>query len=124
MSETAGLAARINDLFAAIDARDTPSFMQFLGEDATFQFGSAEPAQGHAAIAAAVDGFFASIAGVSHNIDKTLSDASTIVCEGKVTYVRHDGSNVTLPFANVFDVADDLIDKYKIYIDIAPLYAE
>jgi hypothetical protein len=45
------------------------------------------------------------------------------VCEGEVTYRRHDNSEITLPFADAFDLRGDLISGYRIYIDIAPLFA-
>ena len=40
-----------------------------------------------------------------------------------MTYRRHDGTEITLPFTNVFEYRGDLIAHYKIYIDIGPLYA-
>jgi limonene-1,2-epoxide hydrolase len=30
---------------------------------------------------------------------------------------------ITLPFCNVFETDDGLISLYRIYIDVAPLYA-
>jgi limonene-1,2-epoxide hydrolase len=110
-------------LFAAIDAQDGAAFVSYLTEDAVFRFGSAPPVQGRAAVRAAVEGFFDSIAGLSHSIDRTLREGETLVCEGEVTYTRHDGSSIAIPFVDVFEYRDALIAKYKIYIDIAPLYA-
>ncbi len=114
----------LDGLFASIDAKDTTTFLEFLADDAVFRFGSAPAVQGHAAIGIAVDGFFGSIAGSNHNLNKPLRDGSTLVCEGEVTYRRHSGTEVTLPFTNVFELDGELISHYKIHIDIAPLYAE
>lgn len=116
-------ADRLNGLFAAIDAKDTDGFLAYLAGDAVFRFGSAPEAQGREQVRAGVDGFFESIAGSKHVLDKVLCDDTTTVCEGRVTYRRHDGSDVTLPFCNVFDLDGELISGYRIYIDIAPLYA-
>lgn len=113
----------IGGLFAAIDAQDSAAFVSYLTDGAVFRFGSAEPVRGREAIQAAVDGFFASIAGLSHTINRVVRDGDTLFCEGEVAYRRHDGTDITLPFADVFEYADDLIDHYKIYMDIAPLYA-
>lgn len=113
----------VEGLFDAIDSMDTAAFVAFLTEDARFRFGSAPEAKGREAIADAVGGFFASIAGLRHHIDLFLVEGEAIVCEGSVTYTRHDGSTITLPFADVFDMRGDLIANYKIYMDIAPLYA-
>ena len=45
------------------------------------------------------------------------------VAEGLVTYTRLDGSQVKLPFVNVFDLSGDEVARYLIYIDNAPLFA-
>ena len=117
------MADRLDGLFASIDAQDTDAFLACLTEDAIFRFGSAPAVRGREAIRAGVDGFFASIKGSSHALNQVLSDGNTLVCEGEVSYRRHDDSEITLPFTNVFKLDGPLISHYKIYIDIAPLYA-
>ena len=112
------------DMFAAIDAQDGAAFVAYLTEDAIFRFGSAPPVQGRSSIQAAVEGFFATIAGCRHTIFNSIRQDDTLVCEGEVAYKRHDGREVTLPFTDVFEYRGDLISQYKIYIDIGPLYAE
>ena len=113
----------VEGLFAAIDRKDPDAFAAYLTEDAAFRFGSAPPVHGRAAIAEAVGKFFESVAALSHELNLFVVDESTIVCEGETTYTRHDGSTVTVPFTDVFDMEGDLIRNYKIYADIAPLYA-
>jgi limonene-1,2-epoxide hydrolase len=116
------VAGRLDSLFAAIDAKNTDAFLAFLTRDALFRFGSAPAMHGHDAIRAGVDQFFASIAGSSHAINNVLGKDATLVCEGEVTYRRHDGTQLTLPFTDVFELDGPLIAQYKIYLDIAPLY--
>lgn len=115
--------ALLERLFASIDAMDTDGFLACIGEHGRFRYGSAPPVTGHAAIRAAVDAFFASVAGLEHRVTKHIADGRTLVAEGEVTYARHDGSEITLPFVNVFEVDSGLIFDYKVYIDIAPLYS-
>jgi limonene-1,2-epoxide hydrolase len=124
MIQAPAAGSDIGGLFAAIDAQDSAAFVSYLKDGAVFRFGSAPPVQGREAIQAAVDGFFSSIAGLSHKIDRTMRDGDTLVCEGEVTYRRHDGTELALPFADVFEYDGDLISHYKIYMDIAALYAE
>jgi limonene-1,2-epoxide hydrolase len=40
-----------------------------------------------------------------------------------VIYTRHDGSVVTFPFANVFELRGEKIAAYRIYIDNSSLFA-
>ena len=110
-------------LFDAIDARDAQRFASFLTPDGEFRFGNGPPVHGRAAVAAAVAGFFGSIAGCRHSLARTWSGDGSAVCEGTVAYTRHDGRVVTVPFANVFLLAGGQIASYRIYIDNGPLYA-
>lgn len=114
---------RLNGLFASIDAQDTDSFLAHLTDDAVFRFGSSSAVQGKRAIGEAVAGFFESIAGSTHKLTNVLRDDATLVSEGEVTYRRHDDSQLTLPFTNVFELDGERIAHYKIYIDIGPLYS-
>jgi len=111
-------------LFASIDSMDTESFLGFIHQDATFRFGSSPAVKGHADIGAAVDGFFSSFAALKHDLQRHVADDNVVVCEGEVTYTRHDGSRITLPFVNVFETDAGLISLYRVYIDIGPLFAE
>jgi ketosteroid isomerase-like protein len=122
MSQADAAGRDTGGLFAAIDANDAASFVSYLTEDAVFRFGSAPPVAGREAIREAVDGFFSTIAGCRHTIRNSLGTGDTLVCEGEVAYRRHDGSELTLPFADVFEYEGDLIAQYKIYMDITPLY--
>lgn len=113
---------RLEELFSAIDSKNTEAFLQFLAEDASFRFGSAPIIHGHAAIGDAVNGFFSTIAKSSHRIDKVIVNGATLVCEGSVQYWRLDGKELTIPFVDVFEYQGKHISAYKIYIDIGPLY--
>lgn len=114
----------LRDLFAAIDSKNAETFVDYLTPDALFRFGSAPVAEGRDAIKAAVGGFFESINGLQHQVKMAMRQGDTLVCEGDVTYTRHDGTTITLPFADVFEMDDGLIAGYKIYMDIGPLFAE
>ncbi len=123
MTEDTAGGITFKELFASIDAMDVEAFLSFIHKGATFRFGSSQAVSGHARIRAAVESFFASIKALKHELRRTVSDEDAVVCEGEVTYTRHDGSKITLPFANIFQVEQGLISDYRIYIDISPLYA-
>jgi ketosteroid isomerase-like protein len=117
-------AFNFEDLFASIDAMDTEGFLSFIAEDGLFRFGSSPPVHGHAGIRQAVESFFATFAGLRHEVTCLIREGDRVACEGAVTYTRHDGSTITLPFANIFGLRQGLIGTYHVYIDIAPLYAQ
>jgi ketosteroid isomerase-like protein len=110
-------------LCATIDAKDTRGFLAYLHEDCEFRFANGPAAMGHGEISAAVDRFWASIAGSRHQVLHGWSDATSAVCEGTCTYTRHDGSTLTLPFVDVLHFRDDRAARYCIYMDVTPLYA-
>lgn len=116
-------ALLLDELFATIDSMDTSGFVARLTPGAEFRFGNAPAANGSAQIGEAVGAFFATIAGLRHELSKVIADGDSLACEGNVTYTRHDGTQVSIPFADTFVFDGDLIDSYRIYIDIAPLYA-
>ena len=114
----------LDKLFAAIDRKDAAGFAAYLARDATFRFGSSPPVSGRVSIESAVDAFFDSVDSLSHSVTHVWRDASTLACEGEVCYRRLDGREVILPFVDVFEFGGELISAYRIYIDIAPLYAD
>jgi len=110
-------------LLATIDSRDADAFASFLTENTEFTFGNAPTIVGRAAVREAVAGFFAAIGACRHRLLQTWSGPDSAVCQGEVTYTRHNGTTVTVPFANVFQLRDGRIAKYQIYIDNSPLFS-
>ena len=104
-----------------IDAGDAAAFVDLLTPDAQFRFGNAPMLVGTEAILAATRGFLASIACCRHRLIRTFSGSAGVACEGEVTYTRHEGTPIALPFANVFELRGPLISAYRIYIDNSPL---
>jgi limonene-1,2-epoxide hydrolase len=122
MTDTDTRLARLDNLFAAIDAKDTERFLGFLTDEASFRFGSAPAVQGKEAIHSAVGGFFSSIADLRHDLARSVAEDEVVICEGEVTYTRHNSTRITLPFVNVLEFDGELIVDYKIYMDVGPLY--
>jgi limonene-1,2-epoxide hydrolase len=110
-------------LFKSVDEMDMESILSFMAEDVTFRYGSMPAVKGHEDMRAGIEGFYTTIAALQHDLQRTIKDGNTVVCEGESTYTRHNGSKITLPFCNVFEVAGGLISLYRIYIDIGPVYA-
>jgi len=110
-------------LFSAVDSGDAAGFVEFLTVDATFRFGNAPVVVGATDIGVAVAAFFGAIASSRHRLLRTWNGVQSAACEGEVTYIRHDGSSITFPFANAFELRGEKIAAYRIYIDNARLFA-
>jgi ketosteroid isomerase-like protein len=109
-------------LFSAIDARDADAFASRLAPDVVFRFGNAEPVEGSETVRQVVAGFFDSIAGIRHEVADVWNTGDAVISQGRVTYTRHDGSRLSVPFANVFRMSGDRIGEYLIFVDISRLY--
>jgi len=111
------------DLFADIDSMDPDAFARHLAEDVSFRFGNAEPTLGREAVRDTWAGFCAGIAGVSHDVIEQWEQGPATIVESTVTYTRRDGSTVSLPVVTIYRGADELIEDYRIFMDVAPLFA-
>jgi hypothetical protein len=66
----------------------------------------------------------ASLAGLEHQVVRAWRVDDTIIAQLLVTYRCHDGTTLTLPCANIFDLnSDGLIRRYQIFMDVNPVFA-
>jgi hypothetical protein len=115
---------RTEEVFRIVDAMDTAAFADLFSEDGSATFGNAEPMVGPAAIRAGIGGFFGTIAGLRHRVVRTWQVRADTVAETVVTYRRLDGGEVSVPAVTIWHTTpEDRIDDYRIYVDLAPLYA-
>lgn len=111
------------DLFKAIDGRDAKSFASFLTEDVIFTMGNFPPVEGKDKVEQAVGGFFDSIKALQHSDLSVFQDGNTVISKGKVTYTRHNDTQLTVGFCNVLGLVDDKVKDYEIFLDVSQLYA-
>jgi ketosteroid isomerase-like protein len=123
-SSPAAARAFADGMFAVVDRLDADAFAEYYAPDAVLRFGNAEPVHGREAIHRTYAEFFATLDGLRHDMQHFFHQDDTHLAEALVTYTRRDGSLVTVPAMSVFHTrADGLIDSYRIYVDLAPLYA-
>ncbi|MES9838296.1 MAG: nuclear transport factor 2 family protein [Candidatus Thiodiazotropha sp.] len=114
----------IEELFGAIDRKNASAFAGYLTDDCIFRFGNQQPVVGKAKVEQYVAAFFDSIHGIEHKIEDVWSADGVIVCHGLVTYRRRSGSELSIPFANVFKMAGRKVQEYLIFADTSDLYEE
>lgn len=117
------MADWVKPLFETIDRKDAEGFVTFLTDDVRFRFGNGPIAKGREAVQESVETFFESINGLHHDIIDVWEVGDTVITELEVTYRRLDDETVTIPAVNLLHTEGDLIADYRIFIDLAPLYA-
>ncbi|MEV8634607.1 nuclear transport factor 2 family protein [Streptosporangium sp. NPDC051023] len=114
----------VRRVFQAVDSFDPDEFARLLAEDATLVFGNAEPLVGREAIATGLRTFFFTIGGLRHRIVRNWQVDADTIAETEVTYRRLDGKDVSVVAVSIWSTRDDgLISDYRIFIDLAPVYA-
>ena len=117
------MARNVAPIFADIDGMDAGKFISHLTPDVRFRFANADPALGRAAVKEGVEGFWASIDGLTHHILNMYEVGDTVVAQIDVEYRRKDGKSVTVPNCDVLVFDGDLVRDWQIYIDLAPVFA-
>lgn len=113
------------EYFTMVDRMDTREFVSWYAEDGRFRFGNAAPAVGRAAIAAALDGFYATIDGMAHRRTGAWADAASGVWEAEVAFRTKAGGTVVVPAVSVVRVGNDgLVRDFRMVVDVAPLSGE
>jgi ketosteroid isomerase-like protein len=111
------------EVFGDVDRMDVKAFASHLAEDCVLRFASAEEVAGREAIEAAIAGFFSTIKGLRHHVVEQWDVDDTTIVQLEVTYTRMDDRRVTIPAVTIYRRGRDLIDEYRIYVDLAPIYA-
>jgi uncharacterized protein (TIGR02246 family) len=112
------------NVFATLDAGDVAMLASLFAEDGRVIFGNGQPLVGIDEIRTGTRAFLATIAGLHHEIVNEWNVGDDTVVELKVTYQRKDGQQVTIPCVTIFHTsAGGKIDDYRVYFDVAPIYA-
>jgi ketosteroid isomerase-like protein len=112
----------VSKVYEAIDSMDEQGFANCLTENCTFVYANSDPVIGRANAAAASQNFLKQLAGIKHHLLNVWAFEDVIVSQISVTYTRKDGSELTIPAVTIWKLQDRLIDEYRIYVDISPLF--
>lgn len=110
-------------LFNAIDNADTETFVSFLSDDAVFRFGNMPAVEGKESIRQFLNNWFPTIKGLEHDQIEIWEADGGWIMNGRVTYTRHDSSQLSVYFANTFKMKGGKIKDYLIFVDASQLYA-
>jgi hypothetical protein len=118
------LAVDSAKLIADIDSMDANRFASNLSENCVLRYANHPEVHGREQIAGAIGAFYETIGGLRHEPVNEWTVGDTTVLQFDVTYTRHDGGVVTVPAVSIVRSSNgELIDDYRIYVDLAPVYA-
>lgn len=121
-SKTADFLKRFYEL---IDSDRFEEAMQMIAPDATLRFANHAPVTGRTSIALMLGVLRDSLDGMRHQLVTILDgDLPIVAYELIVTYRRRDGRQITIPAAVVCEIADGFFSDLRVYIDLAPVWAE
>jgi ketosteroid isomerase-like protein len=112
------------ELFALVDTMDVATIATRFADDSQVVFGNGQPLVGIEEIRTGLTAFFDTIAGLHHEIVNEWKAGDDAIVEFKVAYDRKDGQQVAIPCVTIFHAdAAGKIDAYRVYFDVAPIYA-
>ena len=111
------------EVLADVDRMDAKAFASHLAEDCLLRYANNDEVVGRDAIETAIAGFFGTIKGISHHVVEQWDVDETTIVQLEATYTRMDDRQVTLPAVTIYRRGDDLIGEYRVYVDLAPVYA-
>lgn len=116
----------VTRVFEIIDRMKADEYASYFAEDASFRFGNAEPIVGRQTIRDAMVVFFSTIKGLHHEVvgvwEGEWEQGDVYSVETEVTYKRTDDGVVSLPATSTMRMNGDLIQDWRIFADISPVY--
>jgi hypothetical protein len=107
--------------FRDVDSFDPNKVTQYYTEDGQFRFANQEPVQGKSAIAQMLSEFYQNLQSMNHrNVGLWLGENSAVF-EAEVTFIRKDGSQVTLPAASIIRRRGELVYDFRMIMDVSPV---
>ena len=114
---------RSAQLVADIDSMDARAFASHLSEECVLRYANNDEVVGRDAIETAIAGFYGTVKGLRHDVVEEWNVGDATILQFEVTYTRLDERQVTVPAVTICRRGDELIDDYRIFIDLTPVYA-
>ncbi len=111
----------VTSLFARGEAFDSSGFTEFFIDNPVYQFGNYEPCLNKEAIYKSVEVFFSQVSALYHDIKMMWETDNVVFVEMDVTYWRLDGSEITLPCADIFRFEGEKVAELRIFMDANPV---
>lgn len=115
--------SQLKEMFLKVDSMSTDGFVSYLADDVKFRFGNAPELVGKDSVRDGVEAFFSNILGLQHFLVDEWHEAETAILRFDTHYIKKDRNVVVLPCCVILHFnGEDLIDDYRIYADVSPLF--
>lgn len=111
----------IYEVFETADKMDAVAFSLFLTEDVKFRFSNSDVWTGREAVITGLNYLFSKINGLKHDIKAIYAKDEGYAVEAIANYTMKDGKNISLPVVSILKYRGDMIEDYRIYMDISPV---
>ncbi|HEY5187984.1 MAG TPA: nuclear transport factor 2 family protein [Solirubrobacteraceae bacterium] len=112
------------NLFGDLDRMDLDAWAEHLAPDAVLRCGNDDPVLGREACRAAMASLYGQLRCVQHQILDQWEHGPATIAEANVTITRSDGRDVEVPSVTIYRTnGGDLIADYRVYVDLAPVFA-
>lgn len=114
----------VHNYFKTVDTLDADAIVAHFTDDSSFRFSNQPAAIGKQAVRDSLAQFFATIQAMHHEKAGLWlgEDGNSAVWEADVTYIRKNGTQVTLPCASILRSHHDKIYDFRMNMDISPVY--
>ena len=113
--------AWIADYFAMADRLDPGDLVTWYTDDASFRFANQPPAQGKAAISAALSRFYGLITSMCHEKTGCWADRDSGAWEAVAHFKTKDGRSVALPAVSTLRLRGGLVHDFRFVMDATPI---
>ena len=113
--------AWIADYFAMADRLDPEELVTWYADDCSFRFANQAPAQGKAAIVAALQQFYKLVTSMRHEKTGCWADADSGAWEAIAHFVTKDGRTLALPAVSTLRLCGGLIKEFRFVMDASPI---
>ena len=114
----------VNAYYDDVDHMRLDEWLARHTDDVVVRFGNNPPARGKEEVGDNIGGFWSMIGGLKHTILRSYEVDGTTILEVDVDYTRKDGNHVVVPCTSFLHREGDLVDELRVYIDLAPVFAE
>ncbi|MEM0134345.1 MAG: nuclear transport factor 2 family protein [Thermoplasmatales archaeon] len=112
---------KVSEVMKVADEMNAIAFSKLLTEDVKFRFSNGDLSTGRDSVVEGLNYLFSKIRGLRHDIIGIYESKEGYAVEAVANYTMKDEKVISLPVVSVMKYRGDLIEDYRIYMDISPV---